>query len=333
MATSGGNNPVSLHHRVGEEMMCAGSAGGSSTQRYPLAPVRLIEPFGPGGGPDVVGRALAQRLSERWGQPVGVVNHPGAGATAAPALVAKAPADGYTLLVSTSGHAYSAAAASGLPFDPLRDFVAVSPLTSQGYVLVAGKPVAVRTLAELIAKQKANRDGLTFGSTGVGTGTHLGTEKLNHAAGIQAVHVPPSPGDAISNVIARVVEGEVDYAMSPISIAAPYLSDGELVALGVSSACRSPLLPNVPTISEAGIAGYEFPIWYGIWAPACTPPGIVNKLAKDITAAIAAPDLYHWLTEHGAEPMSMSQQEFTRFVLDESRRAAQILYDAGIEQT
>ena len=313
--------------------MCAETAADASTRQYPLAPVRLIEPFGAGGGPDVVGRALAQRLSARWGQPVSVVNHPGAGATAAPALVAKAPADGYTLLVNTSAHAYSAAAASALPYDPLRDFVAVAPLTSQGYVLVAGKRAAVRTLAELIAKQKASRDGLTFGSTGVGTGTHLGAEKLNHAAGTQAVHVPPSPGDAISDVIAKVLEGEIDYAMSPISIAAPYLSDGALVALGVSSACRSPLLPDVSTIAEAGIAGYEFPIWYGIWGPRRTPPGIVNKLAKDITAALAAPDLHHWLTEHGAEPMTMTQQQFTSFVLDESQRATQILHDAGIEQT
>jgi tripartite-type tricarboxylate transporter receptor subunit TctC len=314
-------------------MMCAGSAGGSSTQRYPLAPVRLIEPFGAGGGPELVGRALAQRLSDRWGHPVGVENHPGAGATAAPALVAKAPADGYTLLINTSAHAYSAAAASDLPYDPLRDFVAVAPLTSQGYVLVAGKPVAVRTLAELVAKQKASRDGVTFGSTGVGTGTHLGIEKLNQTARVRAVHVPPSPGDAIADVIAKVVRGEIDYALSPISAAAPYLPDGELVALGVSGARRSPLLPDVPTIAEAGIAGYEFPIWYGIWAPAATPRGIVDKLAKEITAAIAAPELHHWLAEHGAEPMSMTPQDFASFVLHESQRATRILDDAGIEQT
>ncbi len=312
--------------------MCAGSAGGSSAQRYPLVPVRLIEPFGAGGGPDLVGRALAQRLSERWGQPVGVENHSGAGATAAPALVAKAPTDGSTLLINTSAQAYSAAAASDLAYDPLRDFVAVAPLTSQGYVLVAGRSVAVRTLAELIAKQKADRDCVTFGSTGVCTGTHLGMEKLNQTAGVRAVHVPPSPDDAISDVIAKVVSGEIDYALSPISAAAPYLPDGELVALGVSSAQRSPLLPDVPTIAEAGIAGYEFPIWYGIWAPAATPRGIVEKLAEAIRAAIAAPDLRHWLAEHGAEPMSMTPQEFTSFVLDESQRATRILHDAGIQQ-
>lgn len=272
-------------------------------------------------------------MSERWGQPVSVANHPASGATAAPALVAKAPADGYTLLVNTSAHAYSAAAASGLPYHPLRDFVAVAPLTSQGYVLVAGKRAAVRTVADLIAKQNASGDGLTFGSTGVGKGTHLATETLNHAAGKRALHVPPCLGDAISDVIAKVVRGGIDHAMSPISIASPYLSTGELVALGVNSACRSPLLPNVPTIAEAGIAGYEFPIWYGIWAPAATPRGIVDKLAKDVTAAIAARDLHHWLTEHGAEPMTVTQQEFTGFVLDESQRATQILHDEGIEQT
>ena len=313
--------------------MGADRADAVSTQQFPLGPVRLIEPFGAGGGPDIVARALADRLSARWGQPVNVENHPGAGATAAPALVAKAPADGCTLLVNTSAHAYSAAAASDLPYDPQRDFVPVAPLTSQGYVLVAGERAAVTTLLELIAAEKAKPGGLTFASTGVGTGTHLGTEELNRAAGTRAAHVPPGPGDAISDVIARVASGAIDYAMSPISIAAPYLPDGELVALGVSSGRRSPLLPDVPTIAEAGIAGYEFPIWYGIWAPAGTPSGIVYRLANDITAVIAAPDLHRWLTEHGAEPMSMSQQEFERFVLEESRRAAQILHDAGIHQT
>ena len=223
--------------------MCAETGAGTSTQEYPLAPVRLIEPFGTGGGPDLVARALAERLVERWGQPVTVENHPGAGATAAPALVAKTAADGYTLLVNTSAHAYSAAAASGLPYDPLRDFVAVAPLSRQGYVLVAGRRARVTTLVELIAVEKAEPGGITFGSTGVGTATHLGTEQLNHAAGTRAVHVPPSAGDSISNVIANVVRGDIDYAMSPISIATPYLQNGELVSLGVSSARRSRLLP------------------------------------------------------------------------------------------
>lgn len=308
-------------------------AASASTRDYPGRPVRLIEPFGAGGGPDVLARPIAERLSERWGQSVSVENHPGEGATAAPALVAKATADGHTLLVNTSAHAYSAAAARDLPYDPLTDFVPVAPLTSQGYVLVVGTHAGVGSLRHLIAAQKAKPGKVTFASTGVGTATHLGTELLNHAAGTRAVHIPPNPGDAISDVIAKVVRGDIHYAMSPISIAAPYLADGELVALGVSSARRSSLLPDLPTIAEAGIAGYEFPIWYGIWAPAGTPPDIVNKLAADIAAVIAALDEHHWLAEHGAEPMSMTQKAFERFVHDESRRAAQILNDANTKQS
>src|SRR5579859_6171997 len=156
-----------------------------TSENYPTKPVRLIEPFGAGGGPDLVGRALAQKLSEQWGQPVTMENIPGAGATAGPARVAKSPADGYTLLVSTSAQAYSAALLKHLPYDPLKDFIPVAPLTSQPYVLVAGKSSGIATLGELIAKAKAKPGGLRFTSTGVGTATHLGLEEFNFEAGIK----------------------------------------------------------------------------------------------------------------------------------------------------
>src|SRR5229473_1100620 len=168
-----------------------------SSQDYPTKPVRIIEPFGAGGGPDVISRAVSPKLSALWGQPVTVENHPGAGSTAAPALVAKAPPDGYTLLVNTSAQAYSAALLKHLPFDPLKDFIPIAPLTSQPYVLVAGKPAGVANVAELIAAAKAKPGELKFGSAGMGTGTHLGVEKFNAEAGIKAVHVPARQGDAI----------------------------------------------------------------------------------------------------------------------------------------
>src|SRR5450432_2745643 len=171
------------------------------TKDYPTQPVRLIEPFGAGGGPDVIARAISPKLSRLWGQPVTVENHPGDGSTAAPALVAKSPADGYTLLVNTSAQAYSAALLKNLPYDPLKDFIPVAPLTSQPYVLVAGKSSGIATLAELITAAKAKPGELKFGSTGVGTGTHLGVEKFNLEAGIKAVHAPPKAGDAITDVI------------------------------------------------------------------------------------------------------------------------------------
>jgi tripartite-type tricarboxylate transporter receptor subunit TctC len=221
--------------------------------------VRLIEPFGLGGGPDLVARAIAGPLAELLGDPVDVENHPGGGSTAAPGLVAKASADGRTLLVNTSAHAYSAAAAD-LPYDPLRDFVAVTPLTSQAYVLVAGKRAGVSSLSELIASAQAKVGTLTFGSTGVGTGTHLGTAELNRAVGITAKHMPAGEGDAIADVVANVVAGVIDYVMSPTSMAAPHLANGDLVALGVTTAQRSAALPDVVTLDEAGAAGYDFSI-------------------------------------------------------------------------
>ena len=302
-----------------------------TSQDYPTRPVRLIEPFGAGGGPDLVGRALAQKLTELWGQPVTVENVPGAGATAGPARVAKSPADGYTLLVNTSAQAYSAALLKNLPYDPLKDFIPVAPLTSQPYVLVTGKLAGITTVGELIAAAKAKPGQLKFGSTGMGTGSHLGIEKFNLAAGIKAVHVPARPGDAIADTIANTVAGRTDYLLAPIQLALVDIRAGRLRPLGVSTKKRSTLLPEVPTIAEAGVAGFDYPIWYGVWTPVGTPAGVVDKLAKDIARALAAPDLREWLAKHGADPMSMTQPEFARFVLSESESAARIIEAAGIK--
>jgi len=302
-----------------------------SSQDYPTKPVRLIEPFGAGGGPDVMARAVSPKLSELWGQPVTVENHPGEGSTAAPALVAKSPADGYTLLVNTSAQAYSAALLKNLPYDPLKDFIPVAPLTSQPYVLVAGKLAGITTVGELVAAAKAKPGELKFGSSGSGTGTHLGVLKFNLEAGIKAVHVPARKGDAIADTIANTIAGRTDYLLAPIQLALADIRAGRLRALGVSTKKRSYLLPEVPTIAEAGVAGFDYPIWYGVWVPAGTPAGVVNKLAKDIARVLAAPDLRDWLARHGADPMSMTQPEFARFVLSESESAARIIEAAGIK--
>ena len=301
------------------------------TEAYPTKPVRLIEPFGVGGGPDLLARALAQQLSKLWRQPVTVENIPGAGATAGPAQVAKSPPDGYTLLVNTSAHAYSAAFSKNLPYDPLKDFIPIVPLTSQPYVLVAGKPAGVATVGELIAAAKAKPGELKFGSTGIGTGTHIGVEKFNQAAGIKALHVPPLPSDSNADTIANAIAGHFTYYLVPISLALPHIRDGKLIALGVSTARRSALLPEVPTIAEAGVAGFDFPIWYGLWAPAGTPAGVIDKLVKDIGRVLAGQSLRDWVTKHGGEPMNMTQPEFARFVLSESKSAAQIIKAAGIK--
>ena len=301
------------------------------SQDYPTRPVRIIEPFGAGGGPDLVSRAISPKLSELWGQPVTVENHPGAGSTAAPAMVAKSPADGYTLLVNTCAHPYSAAVLKNLPYDPLKDFIPVASLNSQPYVLVAGKTANITTLSDLIVAAKARIGELKFGSTGMGTATHLGIEKFNMEAGIKAVHVPARLGEAIVDVIANTVTGRTTYILAPIPSALADIQSGKLRALGVSTKKRSSLLPEVPTIAEAAVPGFDFPIWYGVWVRVGTPSEIVEKLSKDIARALASPDLRDELAKHGAEPISMAQPEFVRLVESERKSAARIIKNAGIE--
>ena len=293
-----------------------------SKQDYPAKPVRIIDPFGAGGGPDLLARALAPKLSELWRQPVTVENHPGAGATVGPAFVAKSPADGYTLLINTSAQAYSAVLSKILPYDPLKDFIPVASLSNQPYVLVAGKSAGITTVRELIAAAKSKPGELKFGSTGTGTGTHLAIVKFNSQAGIKAVDVPPQPAAAIADVLAATIEGRTTYMIAPISITLAPIRDGRLFALGVTTTRRSILLPDVPTIAEAGVAGYDFPIWYGIWAPAGTPAGVVDKLSKDIARVLAEPDIRDWIVQHGGEPLNMTQPEFARFVQSQSEEAA-----------
>jgi len=273
---------------------------------FPIHPVRLIEPFGAGGGPDVIARAISPKLSGLWGQPVTVENHPGEGSTTAPALVAKSPADSYTLLVNTNAQAYSAALVMKLPYDPLKDFIPIAPLTSQPYVLLTGKVSGIKTVSELIAAAKRQKGQMKFGTTGLGTGTHIGLEKFNLEAGITATHVPVQKGEAITDVIARTLEGRFTYMLAPIQLVLKDIHDGKLVALGVTTKQRSILLPDVPSIAEAGVADFDYAIWYGIWAPAGTPAETVDKLSKDIGHVLQTADMRDWFKQHGADVMIMT---------------------------
>ena len=308
-----------------------GAAISTVARDYPIKPVRVIEPFGAGSGPEVVASAVTQKLSELWSQPVTVENHPGAGSTAAPAMVAKSAADGYTLLVNTNAHAYSAALLTNLPYDPLTDFVAVAALSSQSYVLVAGETAAITTVDELISSGEG-KAGESCGSapSGVGTGTHLGIESFNLMVGIKAVHVPAKGSDAIADTIANTIAGRIDYALSPIPTCLPHIREGRLLPLGVSSARRSRVLPDVPTVAEAGVAGFDFPIWYGMWGRGRHSVAVVQKLAEDIARALGDPAVREMLVKHGGDPMTMTQAEFMRFVLAESESAARIIEAAGI---
>ena len=292
---------------------------------FPERTVRVIDPFGAGGGVDVVARAVAERLSAAWGQRVTVENHPGAGSTVAPAMVADAPADGYTLLIGTSAHAYRAALETQLSYQPLSDFVSVAALTSQPYVLVAGARSGITTVTELVGAAQARPGEVRFASSGTGTGTHIAVEKLNRDLHITALHIPPGATDAITDVIEGILAGRTAYAMLPIPTATAHIQDGGLVALGVSTTRRSRLLPEVPPLAEAGVEGFDFPIWYGIWAPSLTPPEIVSKLARDISNVLAAAELLEWLNRHDADPMRMTRAEFADFVESECERAKLLL--------
>jgi tripartite-type tricarboxylate transporter receptor subunit TctC len=178
---------------------------------------------------------------------------------------------------------------------------------------------------------KSKPGALKFGSTGVGTATHIGALKFNLAAGIKAIHVPPRPSDSNADMITNVIAGHTTYCITPISLVLPRLRDGTLVALGVTTTRRSSLLPEVPTIAEAGIASFDFPIWYGIWVRAGTPAAVIDQLARDFASVLLEPDMRDWIAQHGGEVMRMTQPEFARFVVSESKSAATIIKAAGNE--
>ena len=310
--------------------MCA--VAGAFAQGYPAKPVRVIVPFPERGAVDLIARVLSQKLSELWGQRVAIENHPGASGTVGAGVAAKSPSDGYTLFVNSSLQVMYAAQFTNLAYDPVKDFVSVAPLVSTPFVLVVGKPAGVNTLAELIAAVKAKPGQYKFSGGFAGTRGHLGAVKFDLEADIKAVHVPaPVTPTGRGEVIAETIAGRITYLLLP-ALPMPQLRDGTLIALAVTSARRSSLLPEIPTLAEAGLAGFEYTEWYGMWAPAGTPADIVDKIGKDVARALAAPDLRAKLAQiTGMEPMSMAPAEFARFVASESESAARIVKAAGIK--
>ena len=304
--------------------LCAGTFA----QTFPAKPVRVIVAPAPGSGVDAIIRMVAPKLSETWGQPVTVENHVGAGGTVGAGMVAKSPADGYTLLAHSSAHVVSAALRTNLPYDPLKDFVPVAPLTNQAYVLVVGKQAGIKTVGELIAAAKSRPGELKFTSAGIGSGTHLMAEKFNVDAGVKMVHVPTAGAGAAND---EVIAGRITYWFSSITPALPHIREGRLLALGVSTAKRLSAMPEMPTVAEAGLPGFDSTLWYGVWAPAGTPDAVVDKIAKDIARALAAPDVRERLAKLSAETMSMTPAEFARFVRSEAESVARIVRAAGIK--
>jgi tripartite-type tricarboxylate transporter receptor subunit TctC len=297
-------------------------------QGYPAKPVKLIVPFTAGSATDILARTVGQKLSEMWGQPVYVENRAGAGGTIGAAVVAKAPPDGLTLMVHSSAQAVNAYIYPTLPYDTLKDFVQVAPLGGQPNVLVVSPSTGYKTAADLIAAATGNPGKLNFASAGIGSGTHINAEKFNLLAGVTAVHIPYK---GTPEALTDTMTGRTSYFFSPISAALPHIREGKLVALGVTSARRSGLLPNVPTIAESGLQGFEYNLWVGMFAPAGTPPEVVEKINRDVNRVLREPDVRERLTALGAEGMQMTPQEFDKFVRSEMDDSAKVVKAAAIK--
>ena len=300
----------------------------AGAQDYPTKPVKLIIPFSAGSATDFVGRTVAQKLSEMWGQPVEVENVPGAGGTVGADVVAKAPADGYTLLEYSSAYTVSPSLNKNLSYDPTKDFIDIAPLAKQPLALIVGSSSGFNSVAEVITKAKANPGEIKFGTPGIGSAAHLPAEQFKLEAGINVVHMPFKGGP---ETISATKDGTVTYSFLPLSLALKGGKDGKLIALAVTSSERSNALPDVPTLAEAGVPGIDASVWWGIWAPAGIPESIAIKLEKDIAQVLSAPDVIEQFKGRKFEPMHMSSLEFKQFVNKEMETVKRIVKQAGIE--
>ena len=309
-------------------LVLAAFAVPTHAQNYPTKPVRLIIAFTPGSSTDIIGRAVAAKLQEMWGQPVVAENRTGAGGSIGSAAVLREAPDGYTLLANSSAHVANPSIYKTLPYDTLKDFANIAPLAGGPNVLIVSPQTGGKSFAGFVATAKAKPGQLNFSSAGVGSGTHFNLEKLKLMAGIDVAHVPyKGTPEAIGDTIA----GRVCCYWAPINAALPHVRGGKALALGVSSAQRSSLLPDVPTIAEQGVPGFDYTLWVGLWGQAAMPAELVNKINADVNKALASPDLADRLTKLGTIPMKMSSAEFAQFVRKEVEDTAKVLKAAGIQ--
>ena len=300
----------------------------AGAQGYPSKPVHAIISFTPGSSTDIVGRVVMQKVSEYWGQPVVAENRAGAGGSIGSAIVARAAPDGYTLLINSSAHSVNPAIYAKLPYETTRDFIDIVPLAVQPNVLVVSAASPVKSVAELLAAARAKPGAINFGHAGIGSGTHLSTEKFVAASGISVTQIPFK---GTPEVITALLGGTVDIYWAPISAAMANIRSGKLRPLAVSSVRRSSQLPDVPTISEAGVRNADSPLWFGIWAPAGTPADVVARISADVRRAIADPGVREKLTSLGNDPMDMPPEEFARFVRSEIDDYSRLVKAAGIK--
>ena len=300
---------------------------GVAAQNYPTKPVRMIVPFTPGSATDLLARRVAPKMSDNWNQQVVVDNRGGGGGTLGASIVAKATPDGYTLLVHSIAFAMNAALYSKLPYDPLKDFAPVSQIVISTSLLVVAPTLGVKSVKELIALAKQKPGQLTFGTSGVGSGTHLNGEQFRFAAGIDVVHVPYK---GVPEPLIDTMSGRIDYFLSPLVPALPFIRDGRLLALAVSTAQRTSVLPDVPTIAEAALPGYEFQAWFGVFAPAGTPRPVVDQISREIARIVYLPDIKKQFLNQGEEGKPSTPEEFTRFIRAEIEKYSKVVKLAGI---
>jgi tripartite-type tricarboxylate transporter receptor subunit TctC len=307
-------------------ILCALAALPAGAQSYPSRAVHIIVPFAAGGPADIYARFVGQRLQEALGQPFVVEDRPGGGSLIGTDAVAKSAPDGYTLLMMSNTHTVNESLISNKPFQLLRDFVPVAPVNYSDLVLVVHPSVPANTLKEFIALAKSKPHVLNYASSGPGTPYHMAGELFKAMAGLDIVHVPYKGS---SGARTDVLGGQVQMMFDAITTMAPQVRSGKLKALGTTGKVRSPVLPEVPTVAEAGVPGYEATIWLGIMAPAGTPKPIVERLNAEIRKIVNSPEIREAWAKQGAAPMSMSTDEFGQYLREDIAKWAQVVKLSG----
>jgi len=313
---------------IGALVLSVASSGGAQAQGFPTKPVRMVVPYSAGGGTDIFARMIGKKLSERWNQQVIIENRVGAGGIVGTEAVALAPADGYTLLMMANTHALYPSFYKNVPFDPIKSFAAVSVVASGANVLVVHPSVQATTVGQLIALAKQQPGKLAFASAGKGSTTHLAGELFRSMAEINVIHVPYK-GSGQAEI--DVAGGHVQYMIDSLPAALPNIKSGRTRAIATTDKKRAPALPDVPTIDESGLPGYEITTWWGIAAPAGTPQALVSTINKDIVAVMTLPDVIDLLASQGAEPRTGTPGQFTSYIREQIDFYRKIVNDAGIK--
>jgi len=305
-----------------------GACTASPAESWPTKPIRVIVPYSPGSASDIIPRTVLARVEKQLGQPIIVENRPGAGSIIGTAAVARADPDGYTFLSTASAFTTVPLTVANLSYDPRLDFAAVIPLANMTNVLVVSPDSGVKTLAEFVAYARAHRGSMNYVTIGAGSAAHLNAERFRVAAGFEA---EPIPYKGSPEGLTDVMTGRVQFYFSPLLPALPLIRGGNLLALAVSSAQRDPQLPEVPTTIEAGYRNSEYNFWFGMFAPAKTPPAIIARLHGAISEALQDPDIRDRLAKLGVQPMPMSPSEFGAYVVNELEQNKELVRAGGLK--